>query len=431
MRDFSLRFGKGIVQFQIPEEHLLYEIIGNNQPGLPDLTRAYLHSLDHPIDAPPLKEIVRPNDTVAITVSDITRSWQKNKSTLSLLVDYLNQAGVPDSNITVVIAVGNHRLNTETEFVEICSADVCHRIKVVNHQSRDTANMVYLGKTSRGTEVSLNRLVVEADKVILTGGVIYHYMVGYGGGRKSVVPGVASLKTIQQNHLWSLGPTQGSGTNPLCQNGKTRGNPQHEDAMEVAAFLKPDFMVNVVTNFEDEIAGVFAGNWVSAWMEATALVDQMCRVRIDEEADIVIASAGGYPRDINLYQTTKTIENARWALKKGGVAVILAECVDIAEPREFFEWFKYPNAFEQEKALRRDYNLPGWVALKQTEYCRDYQVVMLTRPENADYARQTRVLPVFSMEEALYAAYEECCLVHPKITVMPFGANTFPFLSTE
>ena len=429
MKEYSLRFGKGTVQFQIPEEQLLYEITGNNRPSLPDLKGAYLHALDHPMDAPPLKEIVKPNDTVAITVSDITRAWQKNASTLSLLIDYLNQAGVPDSKITVIIAVGNHRLNTETEFVEICSESVCHRIKVVNHVSRDTANMVYLGKTSRGTEVSLNRLVVEADKVILTGGVVYHYMVGYGGGRKSVVPGVASVKTIQQNHLWSLGPALGSGSNPLCVNGKTRGNPQHEDAMEVAAFLKPDFLINVVTNFGDEIAGVFTGNWVSAWQEATTLVDRMCRVRIEEKADIVIASAGGFPKDINLYQTTKTIENARYALKMGGVAVILAECRDIAEPKEFFEWFKYPNSFEQEKALREDYDLPGWVALRQTEYCRDYQVLLLTRPENADFARQARVHPVFSMDEALKLACEKCGLDRPRVTVMPFGANTFPVLS--
>jgi lactate racemase len=431
MKKFALRFGKGTVQFQIPEEHLLYEIIGNDRPSLPDLSSAYLRALDHPMDAPPLKEIVKPNDTVAITVSDITRAWQKNASTLSLLIDYLNLAGVPDSKITVIIAVGNHRLNTEAEFVEICSRRVCHRIKVVNHNARDTANMVYLGKTSRGTEVALNRLVVEADKVILTGGVIYHYMVGYGGGRKSVVPGVASLKTIQQNHLWSLGPILGSGSNSLCVNGKTKGNPQHEDAMEVAAFLKPDFLINVVTNYEDEITGVFTGNWASAWQEATALVDQMYCVPIEEKADIVIASAGGFPKDINLYQTTKTIENARYALKMGGVAVILSECPDIAEPKEFFEWFNYPNALEQEKALREDYNLPGWVALRQTEYCRDYQVLLLTRPDNAGYARQARVHPVFSMEEALKLAYHKCGLDRPKITVMPFGANTFPLYSEK
>jgi lactate racemase len=429
MKKFSLRFGKGTVEFQIPEERLLYELMGKNYPALPDLAAAYLHGLDHPIDAPPLKEIVKPNDTVAITVSDITRAWQNNASTLSLLIDYLNQAGVPDSKITVIIAVGNHRQNTETEFVEICSPAVCHRIKVVNHDARDTANMVTLGKTSRGTEVSLNRIVVEADKVILTGGVIYHFMVGYGGGRKSVVPGVASLKTIQQNHLWSLSPTLGGGSSDYCQNMITKGNPQHEDMMEVAAFLRPHFLINVVMNYEDRVAAIFAGNWVSAWMEATRLVDDMYCVKIDEKADIVVASAGGYPKDISLYQSQKTLDNARYAVKKGGVVVILAECPDIAEPSEYFRGFKYPNVHEQEKALRKDYDLPGWVALRHSECCRDNQVILLTRPGNEDYARTAKLHPVFSMEEALNLAYKKCGLDRPRITVMPFGANTFPLLS--
>ena len=426
---FTLRFGKGAVEFQIPEEQILYEIVGSNRPSLPDLTRAYLKALDHPIDAPPLKEIVKPDDTVAITVSDITRSWQKNASTLSLLIDYLNQAGVPDQKITVVIAVGNHRLNTEAEFVEICSPSVCHRIKVVNHDARDTANMIYLGKTSRGTEVSLNRIVVEADKVILTGGVIYHFMVGYGGGRKSVVPGVASLKTIQQNHLWSLSPTLGGGSSHYCQNMITSGNPQHEDMMEVCAFLRPHFLINVVMNYDDGVAAVFTGNWVSAWKEATRLVDDMSCVKIAEKADIVIASAGGYPRDISLYQSQKTLDNARYAAKKGGIVVIVAECPDITEPSEYFKWFNYPNLYEQEMALRENYDLPGWVALRHSECCRDNHVILLTRPGNEEYARTAKLHPVFSIAEALKLAYEMCGLDRPKVTVMPFGANTFPLIS--
>lgn len=430
-KQYCFRYGKGAVDFGVPEGSILYELVGNNQPTLPNLVEAYLHALDHPIDAPPLKEIIKPGDMVAITVSDITRAWQKNASTLSLLIDYLNQAGVPDSKITVIIAVGNHRLNTEAEFVEICSHRVCHRIKVVNHDARDMKNMVYLGRTSRGTEVSLNRIVVESDKVILTGGVVYHFMVGYGGGRKSVLPGVASLKTIQQNHLWSLSPTLGSGSSDYCQNMITKGNPQHEDMMEVAAFLRPHFLVNVVMNYEDGIAGVFAGNWVSAWTEATRLVDEMYCVRIREKADIVIASAGGYPKDINLYQSQKTLDNARYAVKKGGVVVLLAECPDINEPPEYFKWFQYPDVYEQERALRENYDLPGWVALRHSECCRECHIILLTRPENADFARVAKLHPVFTMEEATKLSYTMCGLDRPKMTLMPFGANTFPLYSEK
>jgi hypothetical protein len=144
-----------------------------------------------------------------------------------------------DEAITVIIAVGAHRQNTRDEFVELCSSEVCHRVRVVNHDAFDTDNMVHLGTTARGTEVSVNRIVAEADKVICTGGVIYHYMVGYGGGRKSIMPGVSSLKTIQQSHIHAMCEKVGKGSNPVCANMATRGNPAHDDMMDVASFVNP------------------------------------------------------------------------------------------------------------------------------------------------------------------------------------------------
>ena len=187
--EFTLAYGKSEVSFSIPQDQLLNVIQGNNQKPPQDLREAYLQALMHPIDSPPLDQVVKPGDKVAITVSDITRSWQRNDTTLPILLEVLNQAGVMDEDITIIIAVGAHRHNTPEEFVELCSADVCHRVRVINHDAWDTENMVYLGRTGRGTEVAVNRVVAEADKVICTGGVIYHYMVGYGGGRKSIMPG--------------------------------------------------------------------------------------------------------------------------------------------------------------------------------------------------------------------------------------------------
>jgi nickel-dependent lactate racemase len=426
---FALKYGKGTVAFDLPAAHLLVELTGVNRRPPADLAAAYREALAHPIDSPPLAEIVKPGEKVAITVSDITRGWQRNDRTLPILVDVLNEAGVADGDITVIVAVGAHRGNTPEEFVELCSAEVCHRLRVVNHDAWDTAHMVPFGRTSRGTEVSLNRIAAEADRLILTGGVIYHYMVGYGGGRKSVMPGVASLKTIQQSHMWAMADTPGQGSNPLAANMKTRGNPAHEDMMEVAAFIQPDFLVNVVPNLDGEIAGIFAGNWVSAWQEATRMVDATFGVPIAEQADIVIATAGGYPKDINLYQTSKTIDNAVYAMRPGGVAVILSECPDIREPREFFDWFTYPTPEALEKAVRENFLISGWVAVRHLEYTRQGTIVLLTRPENVELARRTGLLAVGTMEEALALAYERCGTTHPRVTVMPQGANTFPILA--
>ena len=427
-REFNLKYGKGTVSFSIPEEQVLEVVLGKKYPALEDLEATYLKALDHPIDAPPLKEIIKPGDTVAIAVSDITRAWQKNHLTMPLMINYLNAAGVPDENITIVIALGGHRDSTVQEFKDLCTEEIYNRVKIVNHDAWNEESNTYLGKTSRGTEVYINKNFTEADKVILTGGIIYHYMVGYGGGRKSVMPGVAYIKTIQQNHLWSMGPELGSGSNPRSASKYTRGNECHEDMMETTAFLNPDFLVNVVPNPEGDIAGVFAGNWISAWLHGTELVDEIYGVEIKEQADIVIATAGGYPKDINLYQTGKTMDNAYHAMKKGGVAIILSECPDIMEPPEFSRWFEYETIYDMEKALRENFTIPGWVAFKEAECSTKGPFILLTKPENADFAKKANLIPVTSIEDALKIAYEKCNTPNPKVTVMPQGANTFPIL---
>ena len=425
-RKFSLKFGRTELSLSVPSEQLICEIVGREYAAVPDLTTAVKEALAHPIDAPPLKEVVRPGDKVAIAVSDITRAWQRMDLILPTILDELNEAGVPDANITVVIVVGGHRLNTESEFQTLCGETTCHRVRVMNHDAYDTPNMVYLGKTSRGSEVSVNKVFTDADKVILTGGIIYHYMVGYGGGRKSVMPGCASIQTIRQSHLWALGPNVGDGSNPNSMSGNTRGNESHEDMVEVAAFLKPDFIVDVVPNPEGKVAGVFAGNWMTAWLEGCKLVDYIYGVEIPAKADIVVTTAGGFPKDINLYQTGKTMDNACYAVKKSGVVILLSECSDIMEPQEFTDWFKFPNVRKMEEALRAAFTIPGWVALKEIECSNIANFVMITKPENFDFVSKAKMTPVATMEEALAKAYQMTKAAKPQFIVMPQGANTVP-----
>jgi len=425
-RTFKLKYGKTELSFSIPEEQLICEIVGKEYPPVSDLAVAVKAALARPIDAPPLREVVRPGETVVITVSDITRAWQRMDLILPIMLDELNGAGIPDKNITILIAVGGHRKNTEKEFQLLCGEAICQRVHVLNHDAWDEANMVYLGKTSRGTEVSVNRLVVEADKVILTGGIIYHYMVGYGGGRKSILPGCSSIKTIRQNHLLSLGSKLGDGSNANSISGKTKGNECHEDMMEIAAFVKPDFILNMVPTTDGKVAGIFAGNWVSAWMEGTKMVDRIYGVDIPAKADIVITTAGGYPKDINLYQTGKTMDNACYAVKKGGVVILLSECPDIYEPLEFSDWFKFGDKDGVEKALRANFGIPGWVVYKEMECSSIATFIMITKTENAELVGKANMIPATTIEEALRIAGEKCPTDKPQFIVMPQGANTVP-----
>lgn len=425
-REFKLKYGKSELVFSIPEDQLICEILGKEYPPIADPVAAVKKALAQPIDAPPLREVVRPGEKVAITVSDITRAWQRMDIVLPTILDELNAAGVPDANITVLIVVGGHRQNSEEEFRVLCGEEVCHRVRVLNHDAWESDNMVFLGKTSRGTEVSVNKIVAEADRLIMTGGIIYHYMVGYGGGRKSVLPGCSSINTIQQNHLWALGRNMGDGSNPNSISGKTKGNECHEDMMEIAAFVKPDFIINMVPTPDGKYAGVFAGNWVSAWQEGTKLVDEIYGVNIPAKADVVITTAGGFPKDINLYQTGKTMDNACYAVKRGGVVILLSECPDIYEPLEFTDWFKHGDKTAVEKALRENFAIPGWVALKEME-CSDIATyVMVTRKENAELVQKANMIPATTMEEALQIARQKCGTDKPQYIVMPQGANTVP-----
>ena len=427
-KQFTFKYGKGDVSFEIPESQILHELVGRSREAPADLLATYRNALDHPLDSPPLRELVRPGERVLITVSDITRGWQHNDLLLPTLLDYLNEAGVRDQDVTIVIAVGAHRLNTVREFVELCSEQVCHRVKVVNHDCRDYGNMDYYGKTSRGTEVYLNKLIKQHDRLITTGGVIYHYAVGFAGGRKSIMPGLSSLKTIQQCHMWCFNKTVGLGANPTTDCGITAGNPAHEDMMEVAAFAPPDFIINTVPNFEGQVCAVFTGNWISAWWEGVRLVEDMYGVEVGQQADIVIATAGGYPKDINLYQSQKTIHNAVAAMKPGGSAIIMAECPDFGEPAEFIDWFNHPTLFEMETAVRANFLISGFVATRQWQDGDKGTVILLTRPENTAKASQARMRACSSIGEALKVAYENCGTDNPKVILMAYGAHTWPIV---
>lgn len=428
VREIRLRYGQGEVSFSIPEEQIFFEVVGKKYPAIADIPGAVRSALERPIDSPPLKELLRPSDKVVVSVSDITRSWQRIDLVLPYLLETMTRAGIPDENINILVVVGSHRPNTREEFELLCGKEVCRRLNVVNHDARDLENMVYLGRTSRGTEVSISRVAAEADRIILTGGIIYHYMVGYGGGRKSVIPGFSSIRTIQQNHLWAMGRELGSGSNPNAISGRAKGNECHEDMMEIAGFVQPDFIFNVVPTAEGDYAGIFAGNWVSAWQEGTKLVDEIYSVEIPGLADIVIASAGGHPKDINLYQTGKVMDNASYAVKKGGVVIVVSECPLIMDPPDFPQWFQYASKLEMERALRADFTIPGWVAWREMECCDIASFIMVTRPENADLVRKVGYLPVTTMEEGLEAAYGLCGMKEPRITLMPQGANTLPIL---
>ncbi len=427
-KKFSFGFGNGVQEITLPEQQIIHEIEGRPATELGDVPAAVLAALRNPIGSPPLAEVVKPGETVAIIVSDITRAWIKANQFLPTLLDELNAAGIADGDIFIVIALGAHRPHTEEEDVVVCGASVCHRVRVYQHDARDKNNLVFSGTTSRGVAAWNNKRVMEADRVILTGGIVYHLMAGFGAGRKAIMPGISGYDTIQANHRFCLHPEVGKGLNPNCMSGRTVGNEMHEDQMEIAEFVDPDFLLNVVFTPEGKFAGIFAGHWKKAWEEGCRMVEEIYGIPIKAKADLVVASAGGFPKDINLYQGAKTLDNAYMATKPGGVAICFLECRDISEPAEFSNWFKYPDALTFENALRAAFTVPGFIAFKCISIAQEITMIVVTKPENAEFIRKTGMIPATSAEQAIQIAREKIGRDDFTITVMAHAANTVPIL---
>ncbi|MDU4960835.1 MAG: nickel-dependent lactate racemase [Sporomusaceae bacterium] len=421
-------YGKGTITFNLPEAQIIEEIDGRPATAISDVPAAVRHALNHPIGTPPLRQIVKAGDKTVIVVSDITRAWIKHDQFLPTLLDELNAAGIPDGDIAIVVALGAHRQHTPEEDVLVCGKAVCDRVPVYQHDAFNEENLVYVGTTSGGTASYINKRVAEADRVIFTGGIVYHLMAGFGGGRKSAMPGISGYKSIQANHTFCLHQQVGKGLNPNCGSGSLETNEMHKDCSEIMAFVKPDFLLNAVFTPEGKFAKFVAGHWYEAWLEGTREVERIFGIPVAEQADLVVASAGGFPKDINLYQGSKTIDNAYLATKPGGVAICCLECPDIYEPPEFSDWFKHPTLLDHELALRAGFTVPGYVAFKCANIAREISLIIVTKPENCDFIRNAGMIPASSAEEALAIAREKLGRDDYTITVMGHAANTVPIV---
>lgn len=430
MKKYQLPYGNGFQEVTLPEEKVLYDIHGNKADVLEDITAATLAAVRCPIASQPLQKVVRKGDKVAVIVSDVTR-LVRTAEFLPVIISEINAAGVPDEDITIIVATGTHRAHTHDEDIAVCGKDIVKRIKIHQHDSRNNEELTDLGVTSFGTPILIDSYVAEADKVIITGAVSLHPMAGFGGGRKAVMPGVSGHATIMHNHAIALAPKVGDGCNPLCETGLLEGNPLHEDMVEVTKKLDPAFLVNMVFTPEGKLHEVVAGHWYKAWEKGCKDLVAMAGVPIKELADVVFASAGGSPKDMNLYQSCKAHMNAVFAVKKGGIMILTLECPDIKEPAIFTDWFSKSDVLQFEKDVRADFSIPAFVTFKTRCIVNSLTTYLVTKPENFEFVRQTGQIPVASLEEAWLLTQQELAKQGKddyKITIMGHASATMPVL---
>ncbi|EEG78737.1 nickel-dependent lactate racemase [Dethiobacter alkaliphilus] len=424
-KEYTLAYGKNAVTLELEEEKII-DVLRSKELPSPENEEALIReAMANPIGTSRLTEIINANETVCIVIGDITRLWIRHHVIVKVLLEELNNSGIADEQITIISARGSHRNQTTEEIKMLVGDDIYRRIPVIEHTG-SAEDLVDLGHTSRNTPVRLNRHVVEADRVILTGGIVHHYLAGYGGGKKSVLPGVSSREGIMANHKHSLNPN-GPGLNPDVRAGKLQGNPLSEDMVEAGRMLGVDFIVNILINDQHKIALAVAGDLVEAHEKGCALADEYYGVPIREKADLVIASCGGYPKDINMYQTYKASHNMVHAMKKGGVGILVSQCCDGIGSDLFYNiCTDFADNQAREQHLSNAYDIAKFAGYTQLVWTQQNRFIAISDLPD-EQIRCMGMTPVNTLEEALTLA-QEWLGDHYKAYIMPEGATTFPML---
>ncbi|MFN8005933.1 MAG: nickel-dependent lactate racemase [Terriglobia bacterium] len=313
-----LAYGKSGLEIDFPDKGV--DVI---EPefieGVADEKQAIARALRQPIGADPLKELVRPGDSVAIIFPDRTRPMPSDR-VLPIILDELHQ--LPTESITLINAVGTHRTNTSEELEAMLGKEIVNGYRIVQHRPRDKESMVRLGVSRFGNEVWVNKDFMQAKVKILTGFIEPHFFAGFSGGPKAVLLGVGAFESILRNHS---APMIG---NPRATWGITEGNPIYEEMSEIAAMVKPDFIVNVTLNRKRQITGVFAGHWHKAHAAGCAFARQVVMRPVAHPYDLVVTTNSGFPLDMNLYQAVKGMSAAEQIVKPGGTILMASECSD-------------------------------------------------------------------------------------------------------
>lgn len=410
---FEFGYDKTTENLEIPEKNVLKVLVPNpvevGLTGMEEVRRA----MQDPIGTASLASLVKPGEKIVIITSDVTRPLP-TAIVLPPVLDEIVAAGCSLDDVCVVFALGNHRKHSPEEKKKLLGDANYQRVKCLD---LDTNDCVALGFTRQGTPVEIFRPVVEADRVIALGNVEYHYFAGYSGGAKAIMPGVSTHNAIQANHSMMVRDTAIAG--------KIEGNPVRQDIDSVTEFVRLDFIVNVVLDEKKQIIKAFAGHYIEAHRAACAFLDGLYKIKLNAQADIVVVSAGGYPKDINLYQAQKALDNARHACKDGGTIILVASCREGLGEEVFERWMtqsKSPADMVME--IERNFELGGHKAAAIGMVLENKEIFLVSDMPDS-FVRQIFLKPYPNVQAAFDAALEKagpdaaCC-------IMPYGGSTLP-----
>ncbi len=417
----ELAYGKKRLKAEIPD-HIHTEVVEPRYvKGLPDQRGAIKEALANPIDHPSLSGSVPEGQKVAIIFSDITRATPYHMM-LPPLLEAL--AHLPDDNISFFCATGTHRPATPRELITILGKEVCGRFRIVQNSASDPSQQKFIGTTSSGNRILLNKEILEYDIRILTGFIEPHFFAGFSGGGKALMPGMASLETVRNNHAIRMLE------NPNTRWGQTMGNPLWEEVMEAAELAAPLFLLNITLNRDKEITGVFAGDLRAAHAKGCAFAKETAMAPLKGEFDVVITSNSGYPLDLNIYQSVKGMSAAERVVKKGGSIIMAAECWDgIPEGSDYETILKSVDKADALMEFIREHEeefQDTWQVYFQAMIRRKAEVFLYSKlhPETVKSAHLEPVSNISSLILELVEKYGP----DTRICVLPEGPHTIPYI---
>ncbi len=394
----QLSYGNEGLQIELPETPGFQGIWRPSEPPVvKNPTAAVKQALQTPIGTKSLRDIAKGRQSVCIVISDITRPVP-NKIILPPLLETLEQAGIKKEAITILIATGIHRPNEGDELITLVGEEIAAGYRIINHFSKQADDMVLVGKIGGDVPALINRHYVAADLKILTGFIEPHMWAGFSGGRKSILPGISSIETLEYMH----GPEMIA--HPQTVYGALEDNPFHEAGLAIMAKTGADFIVNVTLNTHKEITRVFAGNPVEAHLEGCRFITPFCTKTVDEPLDFIITTNSGAPLDCNLYQSVKGITGAAPVVKKGGEIIIASSCFEGLGSPEYIEILKMVDSPKNfiDRLLAREFFIPDqWCAQETYQVMIDHPVWLYAKGITPAEMERYHFHPVSTMEKAI------------------------------
>jgi len=416
----KLKYGKDEVRLPIQDKNIIKILNLKKQKALLNPENSLKELFKSPINSPSLRDLIiqKKAKNVLIIVNDITRPTPY-EVILPPLLDELHQTGIKKENIIFMVATGIHRSNSQEEIKGMFGENIFSAYKFINHDC-DDPHLKDLGKLKSGNKLWVDPIVSDIDFIITTGVIVPHYFAGFSGGRKSILPGICGRRTIEGNHSRMV--------HPNARSGNLKDNPVHQEMQEAAEKVGVDFNINVVTDEHSEIIEIVAGELLASWQQGVEICKQIYICPIEKKADVVIASAGGYPKDINVYQAQKALNNAYQAIKSGGTIILLAECLEGYGESTFKNWIEEENSPDDIiERLNKKFVLGGHKAYAIAKLTKEVEVILVSSlpPEKV---RKLFFIPMENISQALNYIQDKYGKDF-QAYILPSGNAVLPFSS--